>query len=102
MSNQATLSTQYHNVSQDPEATSSCAETTVLANHLKSDGFKVISLHPGEVDTVMWKYLSDNVFTEANKSSPGWRRPQMNPQQRVQAMLKVITNLKQQDSGKFF
>ena len=87
---------------QDHQATPVHAETTVLANHLKNEGFKVISLHPGEVDTVMWKYLSDNVFTEGTKSSAGYRQPQMSPQQSVQAMLKVVTNLKMQDSGRFF
>ncbi len=77
------------------------AETTVLANDLKSEGFKVVSLHPGEVNTVMWKHLKDNVFTESNKSMSGWRQPSMTPQQSVQAMLQVITGLTTNDSGKF-
>lgn len=79
-----------------------CAETTVLANDLKSEGFKVVSLYPGEVDTVMWKHLADTVFTEANKATPGWRRPDLTPQQSVQAMLRVILHLTTADSGKFF
>ena len=79
------------------------AETTVLANDLKTEGFRVISIHPGEVDTVMWKYLADNVFTDASKGNmEGWRRPHLTPQQSVQAMLQVITNLTPKDSGKFF
>ena len=36
-----------------------CAETTVLANDLKKDDFKVVSLHPGFVATDMGASASD-------------------------------------------
>ena len=77
------------------------AETTVLANDLKFDGFTIVSLHPGEVSTVMWQHLADTVFTEARRSSPGFREPHFTPQQSVQAMLRVILGLTPEDTGKF-
>lgn len=77
------------------------AETTVLANDLKYEGFTVVSLHPGEVSTVMWQHLADTVFTESQRSSPGFRRPHFTPQQSVQAMLHVIVGLTPEDTGKF-
>lgn len=73
----------------------------MLANDLKGDGFTVVSLHPGEVDTVMWKYLADNVFPDSNQSAPGWRRPHLTPQQSVQAMLHVILGLTSEDTGRY-
>lgn len=75
------------------------AETTVLANDLKHDGFTVVSLDPGDVSTGMWRYLTEKVFTESSQFSK--RQPSLTPQQSVQAMLKLTLNLDMGQSGTF-
>lgn len=77
------------------------AETTVLANDLKCDGFTVVSVHPGDVSTVMYQYLADNVFNGSLRSSSGHTKPHFTPQQSVQVMLHLILGLTPEDTGKF-
>lgn len=78
----------------------SYAETSVLANDLKTDGFTVVSLDPGDVSTGMWKYLLHNVYTETSGTQR--RQPSLTPQQSVADMLGLTLRLSTQQSGKFF
>jgi len=71
----------------------------VLANDLKSDGFTVASLDPGDVSTGMWEYLMNNVYTEL--SSTKRRQPSLTPQQSVEAMLALVLDLSVEQNGKF-
>ena len=75
------------------------AETTVLANDLKLEGFTVVSLDPGDVSTGMWDYLTEEVFTDASQFAR--RQPSLSPQESIKAMLKVTLGLDIQQSGKF-
>lgn len=75
------------------------AETTVLANDLKDQGFTVVSLDPGDVSTGMWKYLTEEVFTESSHFAT--RQPSLSPQQSVTAMLKQTLELTPGQTGKF-
>ncbi|KAL0033178.1 hypothetical protein WJX79_007935 [Trebouxia sp. C0005] len=74
-------------------------ETSVLANDLKTEGFTVVSLDPGDVSTGMWKYLLQNVYTENGGTQR--RQPSLTPQQSVAAMLTLTLRLSTQQSGKF-
>ena len=78
----------------------SYAETSVLANDLKAEGFTVVSLDPGDVSTGMWEYLLQNVYTETSGTQR--RQPSLTPQQSVAAMLGLTLRLSTQQSGKFF
>ena len=75
------------------------AETTVLANDLKDEGFTVVSLDPGDVSTGMWKYLTEEVFTESSHFAR--RQPSLTPQQSITAMLKQTLKLTPSQTGKF-
>lgn len=75
------------------------AETTVLANELKHDGFTVVSLDPGDVSTGMWRYLTEEVFTDSSQFSK--RQPSLTPHQSIQAMLKVTLDLDTEQTGNF-
>ena len=81
------------------------AETTVIANEFKDEGFTVVSLDPGDVSTGMWKYLTEDVFSETSPMVIGKklqsRQPSQTPEQSVQSMLKLTLQLTQKDSGKF-
>ena len=76
------------------------AETSVLANDLKAEGFTVVSLDPGDVSTRMWEYLLQNVYTETNGTQR--RQPSLTPEQSVAAMLALTLRLSSEQSGKFF
>lgn len=75
------------------------AETTVLANDLKHEGFTVVSLDPGDVSTGMWRYLTEEVFTETSPFAK--RQPSLTPQESVKAMLKLTLDLNVEHTGKF-
>ena len=81
------------------------AETTVIANEFKDQGFTVVSLDPGDVSTGMWKYLTEDVFSETSpmvlerKLQP--RKPSQTSEQSVQSMLNLTLQLTPKDSGKF-
>lgn len=75
------------------------AETTVLANDLKHEGFTVVSLDPGDVSTGMWRYLTEEVFTESSQFTK--RQPSLTPQQSIQAMLKLTLDLNTEQTGSF-
>ena len=74
------------------------AETTVLANALKDEGFTVVSLDPGDVSTGMWQYLMQHVYTD--ESGTAKRQPSLTPQQSIQAMLNLVLKLTPSESGK--
>ncbi|DBA78176.1 hypothetical protein WJX79_006992 [Trebouxia sp. C0005] len=71
-------------------------ETTVLANDLKKDDFKVVSLHPGFVATDMGANASDLM----SAIRPGYG-PTLTTGQSVQAMMKLIMALTQTQTGKY-
>lgn len=75
------------------------AETTVLANDLKHEGFTVVSLDPGDVSTGMWTYLTEEVFTESSQFTK--RQPSLTPRQSIQAMLKLTLDLDAEQTGSF-
>lgn len=75
------------------------AETTVLANDLKHEGFTVVSLDPGDVSTGMWTYLTAEVFTESSRFAK--RQPSLSPHDSVKAMLKLTLDVNVEQSGKF-
>ena len=77
----------------------SAVETTVLANDLKHEGFTVVSLDPGDVSTGMWRYLTEEVFTESSPFAK--RQPSLTPQKSIKAMLKLTLDLNVEQTGKF-
>ena len=70
------------------------AGTAVLANELQSWGFKVISLHPGFVQTDMGR--------QSSKCMNGIRSPNLNVTESVHDMLKLVNGLEEEDTGKYF
>ena len=80
-------------------SSASYAETSVLANDLKAEGFTVVSLDPGDVSTRMWEYLLQNIYTDASGTQR--RQPSLTPQQSVAAMLRLTVRLSTQQSGSF-
>lgn len=81
------------------------AETTVIANELKSEGFTIVSLDPGNVSTAMWGYLVNNVFSPScpmvveRGLQP--RQPDLTPEESVHDMLSLTMKLTPKDTGKF-
>ena len=81
------------------------AETTVMANELKNEGFTVVSLDPGNVSTALWDYLLKNIFSPscAMVTERGLqpRQPDQTPEESVHDMLELTLKLTPKDTGKF-
>ena len=71
----------------------SLAETVILANDLGEDGFTIVSLHPGFVNTSMGQNVK--------KSTDGVRVPIRTPEEAVGHMLKLTLGLTVEDNGKY-
>jgi len=71
-------------------------ETTVFANDLKNDGFKVVSVHPGFVSTDMGSHASQRM----SKTRPGYG-PTLSPSESIKAMLKLTSELTVKQTGQY-
>ena len=71
--------------------------TTCLSSDLHADGIMAVSLHPGYVQTRMGFAISSQV-----SESYSHIIPPITPQESVTGMLKVMSELIQEDSGKLF
>ena len=76
-----------------------------MANELKSEGFTVVSLDPGNVSTGLWEYLMKHIFspTCAMVTERGLqpRKPDQTPEESVHDMLQLTLKLTAKDTGKF-
>lgn len=68
-------------------------ETAILANDLKKDGFTIVSLHPGFVNT--------NMGQNVKASTDGMRNPTRSPQEAVGEMMQLTLGLTTKDNGKY-
>ena len=77
----------------------------MIANELKSEGFTIVSLDPGNVKTVLWDYLMNTIFspTSAMVTERGLqpRQPDLTPEDSVHSMLQLTLSLTPKDTGKF-
>ena len=69
------------------------AETVILANDLKEDGFTIVSLHPGFVNTSMGQHVQE--------STDGMRTPTRLPQEAVGDMMNLTLGLTTKDNGRY-
>lgn len=65
-------------------------EMLIMAGDLASEGFTVVSLHPGWVATDMGSAYGNGVF-----------KPPLTPEQSVKGMLSVLDNLTPRDNGSY-
>lgn len=69
------------------------AESLILANDLRDEGFTVVSAHPGFANTSMGRNVK--------KATEGVRDPVRSSQETVADMMKIITSLTPDDNGKY-
>ena len=69
------------------------AETAILANDLKDEGFTIVSLHPGFVNTQMGQGVKQH--------TDGMRNPTRSPQEAVGEMMTLTLGLTKKDNGKY-
>lgn len=70
------------------------AESLILANDLREEGFTVVSAHPGFANTSMGRNVK--------KATEGSRDPTRSPQETVGDMMRLLQGLSPKDNGKYF